>query len=334
VTAGDGGEAEGAGLRRGFRAGPDDVGERLDRALARHFAGFLGVSRVLVRGWIDEGRVALNGRPVRPAARLAAGDAVEVLLPIGPPPPAPVPQEVPFAVLYEDEHLLAIDKPAGLVVHPSPGHREVTVLHGLLWRWQQAGGEGEPHLVQRLDRGTSGVLLVAKRGEVHAALSRLLSEPSASKEYLACVYGRPRLERGRIDLAVGLDPTDRRRRVAAVAEGRPSTTFYREIAVSQGERAGLTLLGCRLGTGRTHQIRVHLQAVGLPLVGDPLYGAPGWRGIADPDLAEHCRSFPRQALHAWRLEVLHPVTGERLEITAPPPADFASLLAAAGLPES
>ena len=180
--------------------------------------------------------MALNGRPVRPAARLAAGDAVEVLLPIGPPPPAPVPQEVAFAVLYEDEHLLAIDKPAGLVVHPSPGHREVTVLHGLLWRWQQAGEEGEPHLVQRLDRGTSGVLLVAKRGEVHAALSRLLSEPSARKEYLACVYGRPRLERGRIDLAIGLDPTDRRRRVAAVAEGRPSTTFYREIAVSQGEQ--------------------------------------------------------------------------------------------------
>lgn len=318
------------GFVRSFRVGLE-AGERLDRAVARHLLGWRGVSRVRVREWIEEGRVRVNGRTLaKPAARLAAGDEVEIALPIGPPPPQPEAQEVPFGVVYEDEHLLAIDKPPGLVVHPSVGHREVTLLHGLVWRWRQAGLEGEPHLVQRLDRGTSGLLLVAKRGEVHAALTEVLAAPEARKRYLAVSYGRPRLERGRIDLRIGLDPSEPRRRVASKTEGQPATTLYEEMGASEGERAGLTLLACTLVTGRTHQIRVHLQAAGLPLVGDPLYGAEG-AGIAEAGLAERCRDFPRQALHSWRLELSHPVTGAPLELEAPVPPDLTDLLAAAGL---
>ncbi len=326
----DGGE-DPEGYVRSFRVG-QEAGERLDRAVARHLLGWRGVSRARVREWIEEGRVRVNGRPSpKPAARVAAGDEVEIALPCGPPPPQPEPQEVPFGVVYEDEHLLAIDKPPGLVVHPSVGHREVTLLHGLTWRWQQQGLAGGPHLVQRLDRGTSGLLLVAKRGEVHAALTRALAAPEARKRYLALSYGQPRLGRGRIDLRIGLDPEDPRRRIASRTEGQESATLYEEIGVSQEERSGLALLACTLLTGRTHQVRVHLQASGLPLVGDPLYGAPGWKGIAEAGLAERCRDFPRQALHSWRLELPHPVTGEVLELTAPVPPDLADLFAAAGL---
>ena len=149
------------------------------------------------------------------------------------------------------------------------------------------------------------------------------------KDYLDVVYGRPELPKGRIDLGILRDPADPRRRIASRTEGRPSATLWERLAPS--EDTEIALLRCRLLTGRTHQIRVHLQAARLPLVGDPLYGAPGWRGIRDPALAGLCRSFPRQALHAWRLGLVHPVTREPLEIRAPVPPDLAGLLSRAGL---
>lgn len=261
----------------------------------------------------------VNGRAAKPSRRLAAGDEVEVVLPPPPPRPELAPEEMPLSILYEDDWLLALDKPPGLVVHPVKGAREGTLLHGLLHR----ASSYKPHLVSRLDQGTSGVILVAKAPEVHARLQRRGME----KDYLAVVYGRPPVPKGRIDLGILRDLRDPRRRITSRTEGRPSSTLWESL----GEAGGVSLLRCRLLTGRTHQIRVHLQAARMPIVGDPLYGAPGWKGILDPELAGLCRDLSRQALHAWRLGLVHPVTGEPLEVRAPVPPDLAGLLSRAGL---
>ncbi|HYX22687.1 MAG TPA: RluA family pseudouridine synthase [Thermoanaerobaculia bacterium] len=313
---------------RTFRADRGDARGRLDRVLMRHLADRPEVTRAQVQAWIAGGLVRINGGvPAKPASRVALADEVEVVLP---PPPLrrqPQAQEMPLSVLYEDEHLLALEKPPGLVVHPAPGHREGTLINALLWRAREWGEGQRPGLVSRLDRDTSGVLMVTKTPAAHAALARALKHRSAEKEYLAVVYGRTPGDRGRIELKIDRDPADLRRRIASKTAGRDSVTLYELL----GEGGGLSLLRCRLLTGRTHQIRVHLQAHGLPLVGDPLYGEPRWKGIGEPALAAACRDFPRQALHAWRLAFVHPATGERLEIVAPLPDDLAGLLAAARL---
>ncbi len=298
----------------------------------RHLADLPEVTRSRIQTWIDGGRVRINGTtPAKPASRVALDDQVEIVLPPPPPRRRPQPQEMPLSVLYEDEHLLALDKPPGLVAHPAPGHREGTLINALLWRAQEWGEGSRPGLVSRLDRDTSGVLLVAKTPAAHGALARALRQRRTEKDYLAVVYGTAPFDRGRIDLRIDRDPEDRRRRIASKTEGRESVTLYERL----DEAAGLTLLRCRLATGRTHQIRVHLQATGLPIVGDPLYGELRWKGrfkgVTDPDLAARCREFPRQALHARRLAFVHPATGAALEIVAPVPADLAGLLAAAGL---
>lgn len=312
--------------RRVFRIDPADAGLRVDAALVRRLADIPGVTRARVRGWMEEGRVRVNGRAgAKPSRRLAPGDEVEIVLPPPPPRPELAAREMPLSVLFEDDWLLALDKPPGLVVHPAPGQWDDTLMHALLWRARGWAGGRRPHLVSRLDRDTSGVLLVAKTPEVHARLQAR----GTVKDYLAAVYGRTGVAKGRIDLDILPDPADRRRRIVSRAGGRPSTTLWERLAESAEP---LSLLRCRLLTGRTHQIRVHLQAAKLPIVGDPYYGAPGWKGIADPALAALCRGFPRQALHAWRLSLAHPVTGEDLAVAAPLPPDLAGLLAAGGLP--
>jgi 23S rRNA pseudouridine1911/1915/1917 synthase len=360
----------GAGSRSRWRADRGDAGGRLDRAVVRHFAGLPGLSRSQVQGWIGGGRVRVNGAAaLRPAGRLAAGDELEVEL------PAPLPargrsrplaaERLPLAILYEDEHLLALDKPAGLVVHPTGRYRDGTLANALVWYLGEgaaaaAAGQGSmlaaagpfasaapvvrPGLVHRLDRGTSGVLLVAKSPAAHAGLARAIKARSLHKDYLALVYGRAPLRKGRIELKLRRDPDDRRRVAASRSEGLSAATLYELLAEtcpgSGHEEPGgegregvwLSLLRCRLVTGRTHQIRVHLAALGLPIVGDPVYGEPRHRGLADLALAELCREFPRQALHAWRLGLRHPVTGEALALLAPLPADLCRLLGAAGLP--
>lgn len=314
-----------------FRATRAEAGERLDRALVERLADLpRRVSRTRLQAWIAEGRARVNGAPARrPADRLAEGDEVAIVLPV----PArrkweTLPEDVPLAVLYEDDHLLAVDKPAGLVVHPTPGHRDGTLLNALLWRARSWGPEAAPGLVSRLDKGTSGVVLVAKRPAVHAALARALRGRCAEKEYLAVVYGRPEAPKGRIDLKVRRHPEGGRME-ASRTEGYDSSTLWERIAESA--TVPLAALRCRLLTGRTHQIRVHLSAVGHPIVGDPLYGDPRWKGIASPALAALCRDFPRQALHARRLAFLHPVTGALIEVAAPVPEDVSELMGAAGL---
>jgi 23S rRNA pseudouridine1911/1915/1917 synthase len=319
------------GERRIFRADRGDAAHRIDRVLVRRLADIPDLSRTRFQAWIAAGRVRINGAPAtRPADRVALGDEVEVLLPALPTRAAPAAQEMPLAILYEDDWLIVLAKPPGLIVHPAPGHRDGTLLNALFWHLREAGGAIRPSLVNRLDKNTSGVLLAAKSGEVHGRLARALRAQTAVKEYVAVVYGVPSVPRGRIERGILRDPTDTRRMITSRTEGRASITLYETLATA-GEEAPLSLIHCRLVTGRIHQIRVHLQSEGLPLVGDPVYGEPRWKGIADPALAAACRDFPRQALHAERLALVHPMTRERLDVTAPLPEDLQGLLAAAGL---
>ena len=314
-------------IPRIIRADRGDDRERLDRVLLRHLADRPDITRARIQGWIGEGLVRINGAPAaKPASRPSLGDRIELLLPPPPERREILAQEMPLAVLFEDDHLLALDKPPGVVVHPAPGHHEGTLINALLWRARGWEAGQRPGLVNRLDRDTSGVLLVAKRAAIHAALTRSLRSHHGEKDYLALIYGATP-GHGRIELRILRDPHDPKRRTTSKAEGQESVTLYRRI----GEGGGLTLLGCRLVTGRTHQIRVHLQAQGWPLVGDPLYGEPRWKGIADEGVAAACRGFGRQALHARRLSFLHPATGERITIVAPLPDDLLTLLAVVGI---
>ena len=313
---------------RTLRADRGDARERLDLVLVRHLADRPEVSRSQIQAWIEGGRVKVNGAvAAKPSMRLALGDEIEIALPPPPPRLAMTAEERPLSILFEDEHLLALDKPPGLVVHPSIGHRQGTLMNALLWHAREWGPDRRPGLVNRLDRDTSGVLLVAKTPAVHGILARHLRRRDARKEYLAIAYGSPPTDQGRIDLKILRDPADRKRMIVSKTEGRDSVTLWERIS----EGGGLTLLRCRLLTGRTHQIRVHLKARGWPIVGDPVYGEPRFKGIADPGLAALCKDFPRQALHARRLAFAHPATGGSIEIMAPVPEDMEGLLAAAGL---
>jgi 23S rRNA pseudouridine1911/1915/1917 synthase len=318
--------------QRVLTADRGDAGRRLDLVLRRHLAGVDRATRTRVQAWIESGYVTVNGtRGCRVAARVAPGDVVTITLPDGAPRRAMVAEDVRLDVLYEDDHLLALDKPAGVVVHPTYRHAEGTVMNALLWHARGWPVTHRPSLVGRLDKLTSGVLIVAKTAAVHAALQRTMASISSEKAYLAVVYGRVRLARGDIDLRIGRDRGDRRRVVASAAVGVPSLTRFERLARVRAPGAGLSLLCCRLVTGRTHQIRVHLAARGWPLVGDPVYGEPHWSHIIDPTLAATLRAFPRQALHAWRVTLTHPVTGVRVLLEAPVPRDLEDLLTASGL---
>ncbi len=316
--------------RSAFRADRGDVSQRLDQVLARRLSDVPGLSRTRIQRWIAEGLVRVNGAAVtRVSSRLGCGDQVEILLPgasrVRRPPAA---QPISLSILWEDEHLLAVDKPPGIVVHPTYGHPEGTLLNAVLWHLAEKGDGGSvPGPVGRLDKDTSGIVLFARSPLVHGRLARSMRKEGVEKDYLAVGYGPARFPKGRIDRRILRDPEDRRRMITSRTEGRESSTLYEVLS----ESAGLALLRCRLLTGRMHQIRVHLQSEGLPLVGDPVYGEPRWKGLRDPDLAALCESFPRQALHAWRLAFVHPVTREPLEIVAPLPADMAGLLASAGM---
>jgi 23S rRNA pseudouridine1911/1915/1917 synthase len=318
--------------RRQFRADRGDAGERLDLVLLRHLADIPGISRTKIQEWVDSGLVQVAGRPVSKAsARVQAGDTVDTVIP-PPPPPRPelVAQEMPLSVVHEDEHLLVVDKPAGLVVHPAVGHWDGTLLNALLWRSKEWGGSADrPGLVHRLDKDTSGLLMVARTDAAHAGLARAMKNRTIEKEYLAVVYGKTPVQKGKVELGILRDPKDRKRMTSSRTEGRASVTLYERLAESTGDRAGLSAVRCLLMTGRTHQIRVHLKAINLPIVGDAVYGSPRWKAIRDEQLAEVCREFPRQALHARRLALKHPVTGEMMEFLAPVPADIAALLDAA-----
>ena len=232
-------------------------------------------------------------------------------------------------MLYEDHHLLVADKPAGVVVHPAYKNPSGTLLDALQWLARDWTPGQRPSVVGRLDKLTSGIVVIAKTSDVHAALQRALRARDAEKDYLAVVYGRTD-DRGVIDLPLGFDPADRRRMVGGAGERWPAVTHFERVAAVDAP-ARLSLLKCRLATGRRHQIRAHLAARGWPVVGDPKYGEPRWRDADDPAIAVLLRDFPRQALHASHVAFAHPVTGERVSVDAPVPADLGALLLAARL---
>lgn len=289
---------------------PAAAGMRLDRFLAERAE--LGLSRSRIQQLIREGRVRVDGRPARPSQPVRPGSRVWVQVP----PPEPleaVPEAIPLDVVYEDADLLVICKPRGMVVHPAPGHRSGTLVNALLVHCRDLAGIGgalRPGLVHRLDRDTTGLLVVAKTEHAYRHLAAQLKRREMERRYLALVRGVPPPE-GTVDAPIGRDPR-RRVRMAVVPDGRPARTHFR-VLEAFGDR--YALLEARLETGRTHQIRVHLASIGHPVAGDPLYGGrAGELGLAG------------QALHAYRLAFTHPRSGERLAFEAPLPADFAAAL--------
>ncbi len=300
----------------------DAAGLRLDRFLAGSGHGW---SRSQVARWIEAGHATRNGRATKPAQLLSPGDVIEVTPP-APTPSEVLPQAIPLDVLYEDSHLIVINKPPGLVIHPAAGNPDGTLVNALLAHCRDLSGIGgveRPGIVHRLDKDTSGVLIAAKTDLAHRALSLSFRWRTTDKRYLAVVYGAPKTAEGVVDAPIARHPTERKR-MAVVPGGRPARTLWwvRE------RFDGGALVECRLVTGRTHQVRVHLAHIGHALVGDPTYSGRQWRTIEDGRVAAVCRDFPRQALHAWKLTITHPVTGEPMTFEAPLPGDILGLLAA------
>jgi 23S rRNA pseudouridine1911/1915/1917 synthase len=315
---------------RTLTANRGDAGTRLDLVLRRHLSDLHTATRTRVQAWIASGQVSVNGTPVgRVAARVALGDIVTISLPAAGPGMAA--EEAYLEVLYEDDSLLAINKPAGIVVHPTYKNVAGTVMNALLWRAREWPAPERPSIVGRLDKLTSGVVVVAKTAAAHASLQRAMAARDAEKDYLAVVYGRVNAVKGEIDFRLRRDLSDRRRVVTSRTVGALSLTRFERLARVAAPHVGLSLVRCSLVTGRTHQIRVHLAARGWPVVGDPVYGEPRWSEVDDPVLAAALKAFPRQALHARRLALTHPVTRTRLMIEAPLPADFETLLKVTGL---
>jgi 23S rRNA pseudouridine1911/1915/1917 synthase len=284
----------------------DAAGLRLDRFVA----GLPEVgSRSVAERLLAAGGVRLNGQAAEKSTRLQGGEEIELELPDAEIAGPLAPQDVGLRVAYEDEYLLVVDKPAGVVVHPSAGHVTGTLVHGVLDRGAAGGEEGRPGIVHRLDRDTSGLLVVARSEEAHARLKRHVQRRELERTYLALVRGRPRSRAGRIEAPIGRDRRDPTRQSLDTDRPRDAVTHF-EVEEQLGEYA---LLRVRLETGRTHQIRVHLAAIGLPVVGDAVYGVP------DPALG-------RQFLHATRLVFTHAFTGERVDVESPLPPDLADYL--------
>src|SRR5947207_11616921 len=283
---------------------PDEAGKRLDLVLHQRFPQY---SRARLQDWIKDGRVRVNGEARRASYLVRSGEAVDVE-PAGPAPLHAAPEEIPLTVLYEDPDLVAIDKPAGMVVHAGAGVHSGTLVNALLHRFgslSRAAGELRPGIVHRLDRYTSGVLLVAKNDAAHQRLAEQFASRKVEKTYLALVHGNIKQERERIEKPITRDPKQRVRMTARLASGRAAWSEYRVLRRFEG----FTLLEVRIGTGRTHQIRVHLASIGHPVVGDRLYGAPA---------AATGRFF----LHAASIRFEQPSTGEPVEVSAPLPPEL------------
>jgi 23S rRNA pseudouridine1911/1915/1917 synthase len=294
----------------------DSAGARIDAALAE----LSGISRAQIRRWIDAGRVTVAGERVRPSRRLAVGETIEAR-PTEPVAMELAPEAIPLVVLYEDSDLIVVDKPAGMVVHPAPGHPGGTLVNALLHHCGDLAGIGgvlRPGIVHRLDRGTSGVIVAAKNDVTHQGLAAQFAEHKIDRIYRTFVRGLPRAESGRIDRPIGRHPGDRKRMSVESRSGRPSVTCWRRL--HRYLQSGTSELEIRPETGRTHQIRVHLAAAGLPLVGDRVYGRARGRDA----------TLGRPALHAEHLGFVHPGSARPLVFDAPLPEDLVRLVASLG----
>ena len=285
----------------------EESGERIDALLARNLEE---LSRSAVQRLIEQGVVSLNGRPVKKNYKCAPGDCFQIVLPDVEELPL-VPQDIPLDIVYEDGDLVVVNKARGMVVHPAPGHPDGTLVNALLWHCGDSlsgiGGEKRPGIVHRIDKDTSGLLIVAKNDFAHLGLSAQLSDHSLYREYEAIVRGNLRQDSGTVNAPIGRHPTDRKRMAVTSKNAKPAVTHWQVIA----RYRGYTHIRCRLETGRTHQIRVHMAYLGHPILGDTVYGArkpvPGLQG---------------QCLHAVGLRFVHPRTGETVELTCPLPEEF------------
>jgi len=314
-------------------------GLRLDKWLAQQVPQ---VSRQRWQEWIEAGGVRVNGERVKPACKLHTGDRVEYTLPPDRPPAIDLrPEPIPIEIVYEDDHLLVVNKPRGLTVHPAPGHPHGTLVNALLAyapRLSQGSAPFRPGIVHRLDKDTTGLLIVARTDQAHARLAADLQRHAIERRYLALVWGEPGWEQRTVELPIGRHPVDRKRMAAfakrpvsstgATVKVRPARTHF----LVRRRWRGFALLEATLDTGRTHQVRVHASAIGHPVVGDPLYGG---RRPLPPRLYPpkvHARlqavldALPAQLLHAYALAFRHPATGEPIRLTAPLPDDFTQLL--------
>lgn len=305
-----------------FTVGAEAAGWRLDLFLG---ARLPSVSRSFAAELIASGRVTVDGRPRKPGYRLQAGQCVSGSLP--PPRPAVFrPEPIALDVLYEDKHLIVICKPPGMVVHPAPGHDSGTLVHALLHHCpslEALRGELRPGIVHRLDKDTSGVLVAAKDAASLERLAAQFKRRSVEKRYLALAHGVPAAAQGTVRLAIGRDPVDRKKMSVRSRKARPAETGWR---LQRSWAGAASLLEVHLLTGRTHQIRVHLAAVGHPVVGDPVYGRRRAARTVAGELGAVLAAAPRQMLHAWQLSFDHPVTGERRCFICPPPPDMVGLI--------
>jgi 23S rRNA pseudouridine1911/1915/1917 synthase len=310
-----------------FEVSPEEAPQRLDLFLSRHCPD---LSRSRLQGLIAEGAVRVNGQPSRSSYQIRPADCIDLELP-APTELSLVPEAIALDIVYEDEDLLVLNKGPGMTVHPAPGSWQGTLVHALLHHCRDLSGINgvlRPGIVHRLDRDTTGLLVVAKNDTAHCQLAAQLQSRKLERRYSALVWGRPRLPQGRIEAPVGRHPRDRKK-MGVVPKGRAALTHY-QVAEPF---AFLSLLDLRLETGRTHQIRVHLQHLGHPVFGDPVYGgrAP-IRGLTPAQrvrAGELLQLIPRQALHARNLRFAHPRSDEWLEFNAPLPADMQALLVAA-----
>ena len=285
------------------------------RADALIAAGLDGVTRSAAQKWLEEGRVTLNGKPVKKNAKLSPGD----VLMIAPPQPEDVdliPQDIPLDIVYEDSDVIVVNKPVGMVVHPAPGHPDGTLVNALLYHCKESlsgiNGERRPGIVHRIDRDTSGLLIAAKNDKAHLALAAQLQDHTLFRQYHAVTVGGFKEETGTVNAPISRHPTDRKRMcVCRIGEGREAVTHWQVI----DSHDGYSHITCRLETGRTHQIRVHMAHTGHPLLGDIVYGNkkpyPGLEG---------------QCLHAAKLTFIHPSTNEKITVEAPLPEWFERVL--------
>ena len=288
--------------------------ERLDSVLAARHPDF---SRARLEGLIKAGFVTVNGVPAAKAGQKVAPDDV-IVLTIPPPVPAqPEPEDLPVSVIYEDDDIIVVDKPAGLVVHPAPGHFSGTLVNALLHHCPSLagiGGVARPGIVHRLDQDTSGVMIAAKTQRAMDVLAKeFASHANMEKTYLAIVHGKPVPAEGRIENMIGRSPFDRKKMAVVERNGKIAITRYKLLATDKD--AGLSAVLCDIETGRTHQIRVHLASIGHPVAGDVIYGRSRLDKLVSPPPM-------RQLLHAWRLSLKHPVSREQMTFEAPPPDDF------------
>lgn len=298
-------------------AANEDAGTRLDAFLA---ARLPELSRSRAASLVQEGRVTVNGRPASKSCRLTGGETLSVDLPEQPADTSLTAQAIPLDVVYEDDDVIVVNKPAGLVVHPAPGHPDGTLVNALLHHCGDSlsgiGGEKRPGIVHRIDRDTSGLIIAAKNDAAHLALAEQLQDHSLYREYEAVVVGNLREDSGTVDLPIARHLTDRKKMAVNHLNGRRAVTHWTVLA----RYPGYTHIQCRLETGRTHQIRVHMAALGHPVLGDPVYGGQR-KGF--PELAGQC-------LHARRLTFRHPRTGEQVTVSCPLPDYFQAVLTRCG----